>query len=247
MSDQVAVLESIRDVLSGKIPAQTDLPISKEDEAEILDLTMLVNDDGSITDLELGNLEILAKNNNIEQIEEEEMANVSTTAGDDVLDEIDKLLAGGDDSPAEQASVADIDAMFDTPAPEAAPVPEPATEENVELELREADKMTANIDEPTPEPTTEAEVTMTETDEALISEKSADKAKSAISDLLKLTGKEKLAEAPSHPSPSFRNGDTVEDLVMESLKPMLAKWLDENLNSLVEEIIQKEISKIIPK
>lgn len=238
MSDQVAVLESIRDVLSGKMPAQATTTLSKEDEEEILDLTKLVNDDGSITDLEITDSKMTEsnKNNNIEQIEEDKMANVSTTTGDDVLDEIDKLLAG-DDSPAGEASAADIEAMFDAPAP--AEKLEPITDDNVELELREAD-----IEKPQ---TTEAEVTMTDNNEALISDESADKAKSAIADLLKVTGKEKAAEAHSHPSPSFRNGDTVEDLVMESLKPMLKKWLDENLNSLVEEIVQKEISKIIPK
>lgn len=45
-------------------------------------------------------------------------------------------------------------------------------------------------------------------------------------------------------SPSFRSGVTVEDLVMEALKPMLKSWLDQNLPSLVTQLVEKEIRKL---
>lgn len=242
MNDQVAVLESIRDVLSGKIPASP--AETAADAEEILDLTKLVNDDGSITDLENPEANIIA-----DTIKEEEMANVSTTAGDDVLDEIDRLLAGETDggtdtvSPETEVSVAKMDEPLES-----------ISDDTIELELAEETKQPEPIDsmdfDSIAPQTTEVEETMTDNhdnNDMLISDESADKAKSAIAGLLKVTGKEKPAPAPHTPSPSFRNGDTVEDLVMESLKPMLKKWLDENLNSLVEEIVQKEISRIIPK
>lgn len=273
MADQVAVLESIRDVLSGKgapkaEPAKKAEP-SAEDE-EILDLTKMLNDDGSVTDLAEATPEVIILENIDEPTEtkdnkEEDMGETSTTKGDDVLDEIDKLLA--DDGEAEKSDEIDpndLDAMFDSPAFEKPAEAEPAqakapeaplteaapeteepvesiTDDSVELELAEETKKNEEA------MTKETETPVAAPEENLISDAAADKAKSAISDLLKVTGKNEKPAKESTPSPSFRNGDTVEDLVMESLKPMLAKWLDENLSSLVEEIVQKEISKIIPK
>lgn len=48
----------------------------------------------------------------------------------------------------------------------------------------------------------------------------------------------------SHASPSFRSGTTVEDLVIESLKPMLKDWLDGNLPSMVKSLVEREIRRI---
>lgn len=45
-------------------------------------------------------------------------------------------------------------------------------------------------------------------------------------------------------SASFRSGATVEDLVVESLKPMLKEWLDANLPTVVERIVEREIKKL---
>jgi hypothetical protein len=45
-------------------------------------------------------------------------------------------------------------------------------------------------------------------------------------------------------STAFRSGVTVEDLVIESLKPMLKNWLDENLPTIVERIVEREIRKL---
>lgn len=244
MVDQVAVLESIRDVLSGKglskAAPKNEEPISDDDE--ILDLTKMLNDDGSVTDLAAEKVATEAKTEEAkEEITEqtdienkEEDMGTLTTKGDDVLDEIDKLLADDSTESKEEEKAAET-------APEEAEEEnlEPITDESVELELAQETKKEEEV---MSEETETPEVA----EENLISEESADKAKSAISDLLKVTGKNDKPK-PATPSPSFRNGDTVEDLVMESLKPMLAKWLDENLSSLVEEIVQKEISRIIPK
>jgi cell pole-organizing protein PopZ len=52
------------------------------------------------------------------------------------------------------------------------------------------------------------------------------------------------AAAPRISAGSFRSGTTVEDLVVESLKPMLKEWLDTNLPSMVEALVKKEISKL---
>ncbi len=53
------------------------------------------------------------------------------------------------------------------------------------------------------------------------------------------------ASAPSHNhAPHFRSGQTVEDLVVEALKPMLKEWLDANLPALVDRKVQREVERI---
>lgn len=53
------------------------------------------------------------------------------------------------------------------------------------------------------------------------------------------------------PKPSsgiaFRSGMTMEQLVVEALKPELSRWLDENLPQIVKQLVEKEIQKIVPK
>jgi cell pole-organizing protein PopZ len=41
-----------------------------------------------------------------------------------------------------------------------------------------------------------------------------------------------------------QNARTLEDLVAEMLKPMLREWLDDNLPTLVERIVQEEIQRV---
>jgi uncharacterized protein len=45
-------------------------------------------------------------------------------------------------------------------------------------------------------------------------------------------------------SPAFRSGATVEDLVLEALRPMLKDWLDGNLPGLVQSLVEKEIRRL---
>lgn len=46
------------------------------------------------------------------------------------------------------------------------------------------------------------------------------------------------------PSPQFRSGTTVEDLMIEAMRPMLKEWLDSHLPHLVERLVEKEIRKL---
>ncbi len=46
------------------------------------------------------------------------------------------------------------------------------------------------------------------------------------------------------PSAQFRTGTTVEDLVMEMLRPMMKEWLDKNLPAIVERIVEREVRKL---
>ena len=83
--------------------------------------------------------------------------------------------------------------------------------------------------------------------ESVISDESADAAKNSISQLTSKVKTEMSKANRTDPSTPLRNGTTVEDLVVEALKPMMKDWLDKNLSKLVNEIVQKEIHKLIPK
>ncbi|MBA8666889.1 DUF2497 domain-containing protein [Holosporaceae bacterium 'Namur'] len=46
---------------------------------------------------------------------------------------------------------------------------------------------------------------------------------------------------------NFRSGVTLEDLVIELLKPELSEWLNRNLPNIVKSIVEKEVKKLIPQ
>lgn len=75
----------------------------------------------------------------------------------------------------------------------------------------------------------------------LISDQAAKASAEAIKSLVEKMPKTKID------SPNLRNGSTVEDLIVEALKPMLSDWLDKNLATIVKQLVEKEIQKLIPK
>jgi cell pole-organizing protein PopZ len=90
----------------------------------------------------------------------------------------------------------------------------------------------------TAENTLETELTAKKTS-SLISEAAAHEASDAMKDLLNKTSIRNHSDGLS-----FRSGITVEDLVIETMKPYLTKWLDDNLPSIVKNLVQKEIQKL---
>jgi cell pole-organizing protein PopZ len=82
-----------------------------------------------------------------------------------------------------------------------------------------------------------------EATEPLVSEPSAAVAKDAFQNLLNAAAEKKRSSIEPHP---FRNGDTVEDIVAEMLKPLLKEWLDSNLPKMVQNLVEKEIKKLVP-
>ena len=103
-----------------------------------------------------------------------------------------------------------------------------------------AESETAAEPEPEPEPDTATDIP--EEVEALISEAASTASIEALS---------KLAVA-SEPAPASTSalrvggqGGTVEDLVIEILRPMMREWLDQNLPIIVERIVQKEIRRLV--
>jgi len=118
-------------------------------------------------------------------------------------------------------------------APAAAPV---ATPPIIEKAPEPVPVPAAKID--APEVMAEAQK---KTEDSLLSEQNARRAEESLKMLLKQVPK------PHVDSPSLRSGQTLEDLVVESLKPMMSDWLNHNLPIIVQQIVEKEIRKILPK
>ncbi len=72
-----------------------------------------------------------------------------------------------------------------------------------------------------------------------------DDARSSMRDSLAMLAM--MAEPPAAPQ-IVRSGETsLEGLVREMLRPMLANWLDQNLPSMVEQLVAAEIARIVGK
>ena len=86
-----------------------------------------------------------------------------------------------------------------------------------------------------------------ETPEApeLVSEASADAARQSLEALTAAITP--AAAAPPVAAAPAAAGRTMEDVVLEALRPMLKDWLDTNLPPLVEAMVAKEISRITGK
>ena len=78
--------------------------------------------------------------------------------------------------------------------------------------------------------------------EELVSEASADAARQSL-EALAAAVTPAAAAAPAAAGP-VANGRTMEDVVLDALRPMLKDWLDTNLPPLVETMVAKEIGRI---
>ena len=81
--------------------------------------------------------------------------------------------------------------------------------------------------------------------EELVSEASADAARQSLEALTAAITP--AAAAPPVAAAPAAAGRTMEDVVLEALRPMLKDWLDTNLPPLVEAMVAKEISRITGK
>lgn len=76
--------------------------------------------------------------------------------------------------------------------------------------------------------------------ENLLSRAAADTSAAALKELMRNIPKHK------HDSPTLRADMTLEELVIEAIRPHLAEWLNENLPDIVKQLVQKEIKKLLP-
>jgi hypothetical protein len=80
--------------------------------------------------------------------------------------------------------------------------------------------------------------------EELVSEASADAARQSLEALTAAVAPAVAAATVAAPTVA---GRTMEDVVLDALRPMLKEWLDANLPALVETMVAKEIRRITNK
>lgn len=78
-------------------------------------------------------------------------------------------------------------------------------------------------------------------DDSLLTNNAAEASANALKNLVNSIPKPKVETM------LMRSGSTLEDLVVESLKPELSEWLNKNLPTLVQSLVEKEIRKLIPR
>lgn len=141
-----------------------------------------------------------------------------------------------------------IDAIFAAPTEGGFSAPEfaqwnPDPEPGAEAMQADADEMLAEPIEKAPIAIIPSEGGMSSSDEGLLSEISVAAASAALKSLKK--NAPNMAETQAALSmPAFRGGLTIEDLVIEALRPMLKEWLDANLPHIVDRKVAKEIERI---
>ena len=81
------------------------------------------------------------------------------------------------------------------------------------------------------------------TEEELLSAASADATRQSLDALTAAVAPAVTSAIPA----TATGGRTMEDVVIEALRPMLKEWLDANLPTMVEAMVAKEISRITGK
>lgn len=170
----------------------------------------------------------------------------------DILDQIDSELSVKTSEPSDsQKDVLESmkeEIMHDHPSDfktEQAIIDEPAPVAATPEYVAEPVAQTAPEPQIHAQPATEPQQTAPKTDNViktfLLSAEKAQKSSLAIKSLLDNIPKTEIN------SPSMRNGTTIEDLLVESLKPLLKEWLDQNLETIVRDVVEREIKKLVPK
>ncbi len=161
----------------------------EEEEEDVLELTQMVQDDGSVVD----------------------------------VDEASPM-----DDPWSMAEEA-----FPEPAMEPPPAPKPPPRRMPAFD----DMM--DDDEPPPPPPPRRPRRAMDVDEGLISRSTADIASNHLTHLARQLGDD------LNIGPMPIGIRSVEDVVRELLRPLLKEWLDENLPTVVERLVQQEIDRMI--
>ncbi len=177
-----------------------------------------------------------------------EPAKESDQSMEDILQSIKRIIADeGDSAPTANGSdvleltellAEDAAPPVVAPTPAAMPEPAPVAEPVRAMEPAPAPMMApATTPAPAPMPAPAALATLPT---GLMS----DAAVAASAAALNALAHKPEPVSAHHASPMLRSGVTVEDLVVEALKPMLKEWLDGNLPELVRTLVEREIRRM---
>jgi cell pole-organizing protein PopZ len=161
---------------------------------------------------------------------------------EEILASIRKIIS--DDAPPAEAA----------PAPAETPVipsPTPVMADNDVVELTQMIQddgslvdLTEISQEPPPPPPPLPPEPAPVANETLISHPVAQSAASSLSALANTVEIERLASSPLNNTSLGNGGRTLEDMVIELMRPLLKDWLDQNLPIIVDRLVQKEIERI---
>lgn len=272
VSDILSAIKGIVDGDDGNNNTQQALENSTEDD--FLELTDIVEDISELSPTTVLNNENIvedALSQTVEASPEAKSADSDVSQAKDILDEIDSVL--GTDVDDQKAVLEELKRSLDpaykkdnlqansaTNAAEASVV-EPVVNADEFKPISEFDDIIAApnapafepVSQPIVEATPEVKAIVEATPEIiqppkmlnpiktnLLSAEMAQKSHLAIQNLLNNIPKPEIL------SPAMRNGTTIEDIVVESMKPLLKEWLDQNLETLVRDIVEREIKKLVP-
>lgn len=165
---------------------------------------------------------------------------------EDILQSIKRIIAEEGDPEPQGASGSDVLELTERLAEDGSVTQVKPGEGNIStmsIEEIMAQPISSPAPEPTPAPAPAPVVAapVAQDDDSLISNTTLSASVAALNALR--DSMQPVAPAP-RADVSFRSGNTVEDLVIEALKPMLKDWLDGNLPRIVEALVKKEISKL---
>lgn len=162
---------------------------------------------------------------------------------EEILASIRRIISE-DDTPGDDAEATAPEPMLAAePAPAPEPEPEPEPEEEPAEDVLELTERVETVHEsvgdieayapsaPAAEPPKPEPAAVREEEETLVSQPSASAAASAFG---------QLSRSIAMPA----QGQTLEDLVRELVKPLLKDWLDQNLPRIVEEKVAEEVERI---
>ncbi|MDG5494403.1 DUF2497 domain-containing protein [Niveispirillum sp. BGYR6] len=113
-------------------------------------------------------------------------------------------------------------------------------EEEPPLELTEPFEEPPSFFEPPPPPPPRRPLPM---DEGLISDQAADAASRAFAS--GLAGFRRGGPSIHGEGPVGRSDTTVEQIVYDLVRPMIREWLDDNLPTMVERLVKREIERVV--
>lgn len=176
---------------------------------------------------------------------------------EEILDSIRQIISDDDEdaptgdapeaseAPAAEEDVIELTDPVEDTQPE--PEPEPTPEPEPEVAAPEEEDDVFNLDipdsepepEPEPEPTPEPEPIQEPIAEEPALQEEGD-ILTGIAESAAIDGFEKLVRKTA----VEYNGITLEEIVRTELKPLLREWLDDNLPSMIERLVQEELERV---
>lgn len=99
------------------------------------------------------------------------------------------------------------------------------------------------VEIPSPPPAMAAPARASVDEDKLLSDGAASAAVSSLASLATTVQIERRSALHGH-TPLGNTGRTLEDMVVELMRPMLKAWLDENLPGIVDRVVQREVERI---